>query len=90
MVGFIRALKFGAVIMATTMLVLEVSTQSRAQTTGAESGLLVSGPCVPVTSGCWQQIGRQRARHKIDPGLSWAQEFPALRSLHRAITNALK
>jgi hypothetical protein len=35
MPGFIRALKFGVAIMAATMLLLGVSTQSRAQTTGA-------------------------------------------------------
>ena len=35
MLGFIRALKFGAAIIATTMLLLGMSTQSRAQTTGA-------------------------------------------------------
>ena len=35
MLGFIRALKFGAAIMATTMMLLGVSTQSRAQSTGA-------------------------------------------------------
>jgi hypothetical protein len=35
MLGFIRAMKFGAAIMATTVMLLGVSTQSRAQTTGA-------------------------------------------------------
>ena len=35
MLGFIRALKFGAAIMATTMMLLGVSSQSRAQSTGA-------------------------------------------------------
>jgi hypothetical protein len=35
MLGFIRALKFGAVIIAATIMLLGVPTQSRAQTTGA-------------------------------------------------------
>lgn len=35
MLGFIRAMKFGAAIMATTVMLLGVSTQSHAQTTGA-------------------------------------------------------
>ena len=35
MLEFIRTLKFGAAILATTMMLLGISTQSRAQTTGA-------------------------------------------------------
>ena len=35
MLGFIRVMKFGVAIMATTVMLLGVSTQSRAQTTGA-------------------------------------------------------
>ena len=35
MLGFIRTMKFGAAVMATTVMLLGVSTQSHAQTTGA-------------------------------------------------------
>jgi hypothetical protein len=35
MLGFIRALKFGAAVVAATVMLLGVTTQSRAQTTGA-------------------------------------------------------